>query len=1241
MESDRPQTPPRSTYGLSKDAIDKGKSSRDESIQQQSSYVPHLFDLIYAATDSVRASRQHIPPIFLDAEAVDSSLLLGHGASFTASLQRIPEAPPRIKIPGEISPGPRPSHLVYKTARVAFDKTGEPLPEHRRAMLSVITELHALATPELSAHPNIINFLGYAWGSNPFAPQFKLPALMVEYAEHGTLTQLLRQISNLDPSWKHLLCLDAARGLSALHAVDLIHGDVKADNVLICRHPSRKYIAKISDFGFSIISATESTDIWMGGTELWQAPEVKTGPIRLEAAKQTDIYSFGLLAWLVSLNGLNPFSLITEIQTNGATVEELKRAGQLLDIAKEGKWLTKHMRAVYDAKAGQYFEPLATKLSRSNASPDRLRQRLLDQAGFVRDRIVKQSCSMFLQSKLARSLSDLFDASLQAIPAERDLDVMIAVLESDVDDKNEVVASTQAEVVGSETTSTITIVKSQGKASTTSSNSRISSSSSQAYWKGRGYKRHRFSWLEARQFQPSIQNLITNSFLGSQETDSGLGLLMLCAYYMNGYGCQSDEAEALKFLRQSAERVNLIARAFMRRVWSACRPQDNEAGVSYLEDYAKAGSRVALEELRKVTSREKLDAFNTWFHDVAAGVGADWLFPSEMLHGYTQSQWIDDAWLMKRVRTADKPLSQLVVNKRGDTVLHFTAMCGRWRPLKALLLDHKMKIDLQNPLGETPLLAACRAGHGGIVALCLKSFGADASIAASNGETPLHWLHRYRDQVIEPMLEDLLARGAKIEAATKERIDHSRYPSSVDIDIKMPGTPLSWAVHANRPHVVRLLLRRGADPHAFPEGADYSPLDMSAYYHHHECLKVMIEHLESKVTLRNINGHLELRSALKYGPVIFQAQSSADKFSMILRGGADWLNRLHATFDILREKTRFIQNFQSSFKGGSLLYSVVSGARDELVDYMFKHDWLVDTINLPIGEVQYTPVLEAMRWARRPMVQKLIEHGADVGALAPNPFEPKQRNWSALHVFAHEGHDRDLELVEQLVEMGVPVDGTKAAVDDAGKSLPDNINALSLDHSTTTTTTTDPSSQASVESPFTVALRHNAFPLATTLLSLRANPNHLSLSSGFFTSPYPLTPLGHLIIANARYSSARLAYLLNLSNTSFIVEPARKLTALHRCAMGHLGIVRRGQDQDQNHRNRAVVKMEEEEFDRDTNADVMYELLQRWNRKEELDARCGWIDDGGEATALQLAIRAQNPAIVKALVEAGGGNGRA
>ena len=168
-----------------------------------------------------------------------------------------------------------------------------------------------------------------------------------------------------------------------------------------------------------------------------------------------------------------------------------------------------------------------------------------------------------------------------------------------------------------------------------------------------------------------------------------------------------------------------------------------------------------------------------------------------------------------------------------------------------------------------------------------------------------------------------------------------------------------------------------------------------------------------------------------------------------------------------------------------------------------------------------------------------------------------------------------------------------------------------------------------VHPPFAIAIRHNAFHLAATLISLGANPNALTLSSGLFTSTYPLTILGHVIISNARYSSARLKHLLHLNNNNnnnnnkacnFIVEPSRQPSALHCAAMAHIDI------------SKAVgEEIKKDEFDKETNRDVMYEILLRWRRISELNGRCKMRGN----TALYLAVEAGNFGAVESLVDAG------
>src|SRR5271156_619705 len=104
-------------------------------------YVPHVFDLVTPTQRARDTAKLHIPPAFLQSEAVDSSLLLGHGASFTVTRLALPPGPTETveravmkhssggswSVEKPVKAPERPRHVVYKAARVSFRPNGEPV----------------------------------------------------------------------------------------------------------------------------------------------------------------------------------------------------------------------------------------------------------------------------------------------------------------------------------------------------------------------------------------------------------------------------------------------------------------------------------------------------------------------------------------------------------------------------------------------------------------------------------------------------------------------------------------------------------------------------------------------------------------------------------------------------------------------------------------------------------------------------------------------------------------------------------------------------------------------------------------------------------------------------------------------------------------------------------------------------------------------------------------------------------
>ena len=81
----------------------------------------------------------------------------------------------------------------------------------------------------------------------------------------------------------------------------------------------------------------------LGGSRPWQAPEFsRTAYFRIEDAKRTDVYSFGMLLWRVFLDG-DPFKSLGDIegktpkekrQSRNEAIAALKEAGTLCILSK-------------------------------------------------------------------------------------------------------------------------------------------------------------------------------------------------------------------------------------------------------------------------------------------------------------------------------------------------------------------------------------------------------------------------------------------------------------------------------------------------------------------------------------------------------------------------------------------------------------------------------------------------------------------------------------------------------------------------------------------------------------------------------------------------------------------------------------------------------------------------------------------------------------------------------------------
>ncbi|EXJ71738.1 serine/threonine protein kinase [Cladophialophora psammophila CBS 110553] len=881
----------------------------------------------------------------------------------------------------------------------------------------IATEFAILSHEGIKSHPNIIDLCGVIWHNfgTPESPRIA-PALVLEFADFGTLSSYQARGLGHSPIDKFDICDDVAQGLYYLHGCGVVHGDLKASNVLMCRHPQRSFVAKLSDFGFAL-SLDDEVPRLIGFTQYLEAPETHS-PLQSKFLVQLDVYSYGLLVHSVLKNGAQYYDVMPEGGRRDP-IDKMKTSNLLpsilqMNLLKSEKCLLlifcKIIAYCLRADPSERFGGIAQILSHLRlANP-----RDLDPSLHVGEDMYKsvrfpvemyQKRKGLLRTAFEQRLASYFEAVKDPIPMIEVLKTMYTArmnLEIDM-----VISKPSASDVthydcrpGLDLTLWRFIEalspphlenQSDSQASlpteflaTIPPGSRVSLEQQQSADLSEHDKTLKKLPAPVQLF--IVQELHRWRNYEDNSAHKSFALFNLGYCYIDGVGTIVDVDHGIELIEQSARLGCVPARKFVLGLYAA----DGQ-----LPDLEQAD----LFEWCKTTAQK--------YHRLPPRV---WSLLTWEAKGRLRTELMSD-------RSAQPTNSPEVNTSEGAQMspaieFELASLSERVDLLQELLHAHPMLVETRNAYGQTLLIRACQSGNLE-AALALIQHGADVNAVDNNGFVPLHWLIMFSKNEQESFVNALANRHIQTDSSgTWPRSEGAPY--NLRGGPLVDGVPLRWAIAIGDLHAADLIVSLGADPvRSTPHLI--SPLDYAC----RECDVAIVQRLLDEPDIR--------KAARDYRPLpgddhsiivnaLFWVLCGGSRFARLARQGREYQIKADQTIKCLVEAC---VSCEAVLLTGPLKMSAPFATAYHHCNADFMRSGLANGflpyVNSTFGSASDGGPAMALTIAHRDrdMFSYLLEAGASV----------TWRNMSKLGPLSLVGKELDDPwFAEQLLQKGVPLD---------------------------------------------------------------------------------------------------------------------------------------------------------------------------------------------------------------------------